>query len=170
MCIRDRLDPFKSAVLSITKIEGGSAFNVIPDIVTIGGTLRSTDQKNRNMMLDKIKKVASNTCAISNCEVNIEIRPGYPPTINNKECAKLASKIFKKTYGDNSINLNETPTMGSEDFSYMLEEKPGAYIWVGSKKNTNNRMLHNSGYDFNDEILPIGSSYWARLVETELSS
>ena len=76
-------------------------------------------------MLDKIKKVASNSCAISNCEVSIEIRPGYPPTINNKECAKLASKIFKKTFGDNSINLKETPTMGSEDFSYMLEEKPG---------------------------------------------
>ena len=130
--ISRQLDPFKSAVLSITKIEGGSAFNVIPDTVTIGGTLRSTDQKNRNEMLDKIKKVASNTCAISNCEVNIEIRPGYPPTINNKECAKLASKIFKKTFGDNSINLKETPTMGSEDFSYMLEEKPGAYIWLGA--------------------------------------
>ena len=115
--ISRQLDPFKSAVLSITKIEGGSAFNVIPDTVTIGGTLRSTDQKNRNEMLDKIKKVVSNTCAISNCEVNIEIRPGYPPTINNKECAKLASKIFKKTFGDNSINLKETPTMGSEDFS-----------------------------------------------------
>ena len=164
--ISRQLDPFKSAVLSITKIEGGSAFNVIPDIVTIGGTLRSTDQKNRNMMLDKIKKVVSNACAISNCEVNIEILPGYPPTINNKECAKLASKIFKKTYGENSINLIETPTMGSEDFSYMLEEKPGAYIWLGA--GANSEKLHSPFYDFNDELLPIGAQYWTDLAENIL--
>ena len=164
--ISRQLDPFKSAVLSITKIEGGSAFNVIPDTVTIGGTLRSTDQKNRNEMLDKIKKVASNTCAISNCEVNIEIRPGYPPTINNKECAKLASKIFKKTFGDNSINLKETPTMGSEDFSYMLEEKPGAYIWLGA--GASSEKLHSPFYDFNDELLPIGAQYWTDLAENIL--
>jgi hippurate hydrolase len=164
--ISRQLDPFKSAVLSITKIEGGSAFNVIPDTVTIGGTLRSTDQKNRNEMLDKIKKVASNTCAISNCELNIEIRPGYPPTINNKECAKLASKIFKKTFGDNSINLKETPTMGSEDFSYMLEEKPGAYIWLGA--GANSEKLHSPFYDFNDELLPIGAQYWTDLAENIL--
>ena len=164
--ISRQLDPFKSAVLSITKIEGGSAFNVIPDTVTIGGTLRSTDQKNRNMMLEKIKKVAANACAISNCEVNVEIRPGYPPTINNKECAKLASKIFKKTYGENSINLKETPTMGSEDFSYMLEEKPGAYIWLGA--GASSEKLHSPFYDFNDELLPIGAQYWTDLAENIL--
>ena len=164
--ISRQLDPFKSAVLSITKIAGGSAFNVIPDTVTIGGTLRSTDQKNRNEMLDKIKKVASNSCAISNCEVNIEIRPGYPPTINNMECAKLASKIFKKTFGDNSINLKESPTMGSEDFSYMLEEKPGAYIWLGA--GASSEKLHSPFYDFNDELLPIGVQYWTDLAENIL--
>ena len=164
--ISRQLDPFKSAVLSITKIEGGSAFNVIPDTITIGGTLRSTDQKNRNMMLEKIQKVAANACAISNCEVNVEIRPGYPPTINNKECAKLASKIFKKTYGDNSINLKETPTMGSEDFSYMLEEKPGAYIWLGA--GASSEKLHSPFYDFNDELLPIGAQYWTDLAENIL--
>ena len=117
-------------------------------------------------MLDKIKKIASNTCAISNCEVNIEIRPGYPPTINNKECAKLASKIFKKTFGDNSINLKETPTMGSEDFSYMLEEKPGAYIWLGAGESS--EKLHSPFYDFNDELLPIGAQYWTDLAENIL--
>ena len=119
-------------------------------------------------MLDKIKKVTSNTCAISNCEANIEIRPGYPPTINNKECAKLASKIFKKTFGDNSINLKETPTMGSEDFSYMLEEKPGAYIWLGAGEGKSGCMLHNSKYDFNDDILPLGIAYWEQLVKSEM--
>lgn len=164
--ISRQLDPFKNAVLSLTKIEGGSAFNVIPDTVTIGGTLRSTNESIRNDMLKKIKSVVVNACQISNCEVNIEIRPGYPPTINDKKSAKLASEIFKNTFGDTSINLDETPTMGSEDFSYMLDKKPGAYIWLGA--GVNSEKLHSAHYDFNDDLLPIGAEYWANLAETIL--
>ena len=164
--ISRQLDPFKNAVLSLTKIEGGSAFNVIPDTVTIGGTLRSTNESIRNDMLKKIKSVVVNACQISNCEVNIEIRPGYPPTINDKKSAKLASEIFKNTFGDTFINLDETPTMGSEDFSYMLHKKPGAYIWLGA--GVNSEKLHSAHYDFNDDLLPIGAEYWANLAETIL--
>ena len=164
--ISRQLDPFKNAVLSLTKIEGGSAFNVIPDTVTIGGTLRSTDESIRQDMLKKIKSVVVNACQISNCEVNIEIRPGYPPTINDKKSAKLASEIFKNTFGDTFINLDETPTMGSEDFSYMLDKKPGAYIWLGAGVNA--EKLHSAHYDFNDDLLPIGAEYWANLAETIL--
>ena len=164
--ISRQLDPFKNAVLSLTKIEGGSAFNVIPDTVTIGGTLRSTNEHIRNDMLKKIKKVALNACEISNCKVNIEIRPGYPSTINDEKSAKLASEIFKNTFGDSSINLEETPTMGSEDFSYMLKEKPGAYIWLGAGEDA--EKLHSAHYDFNDALLPIGAEYWANLAETIL--
>ena len=164
--ISRQLDPFKNAVLSLTKIEGGSAFNVIPDTVTIGGTLRSTNESIRNDMLKKIKSVVVNACQISNCEVNIEIRPGYPPTINDKKSAKLASEIFKNTFGDTLINLDETPTMGSEDFSYMLDKKPGAYIWLGA--GVNSEKLHSAHYDFNDDLLPIGAEYWANLAETIL--
>ena len=164
--ISRQLDPFKNAVLSLTKIEGGSAFNVIPDTVTIGGTLRSTNEHIRNDMLKKIKKVASNACEISNCKVNIEIRPGYPSTINDEKSAKLASEIFRNTFGDSFINLEETPTMGSEDFSYMLKEKPGAYIWLGAGEDA--EKLHSVHYDFNDELLPIGAEYWANLAETIL--
>ena len=164
--ISRQLDPFKNAVLSLTKIEGGSAFNVIPDTVTIGGTLRSTNEHIRNDMLKKIKKVALNACEISNCKVNIEIRPGYPSTINDEKSAKLATEIFKNTFGDSFINLEETPTMGSEDFSYMLKEKPGAYIWLGAGEDA--EKLHSAHYDFNDALLPIGAEYWANLAETIL--
>lgn len=164
--ISRQLDPFKNAVLSLTKIEGGSAFNVIPDSVTIGGTLRSTNEHTRNDMLKKIKKVALNACEISNCKVNIEIRPGYPSTINDEKSAKLASEIFRNTFGDSFINLEETPTMGSEDFSYMLKEKPGAYIWLGAGEDA--EKLHSAHYDFNDALLPIGAEYWANLAETIL--
>ncbi len=164
--ISRQLDPFKNAVLSLTRIIGGSAFNVIPDTVTIGGTLRSTNTDIRNNMLKKIKKVAINACEISNCKVNIEIRPGYPSTINDKKSAKLALEIFKNTFGEASINVSETPTMGSEDFSYMLKEKPGAYIWLGAGEDA--EKLHSAYYDFNDELLPIGAEYWANLAETIL--
>ena len=164
--ISRQLDPFKNAVLSLTKIEGGSAFNVIPDTITIGGTLRSTNTIIRDDMLKKIKKVVLNACAISNCKVNIEIRPGYPSTINDKKSAKLASEIFKNTFGEASINFKETPTMGSEDFSYMLKEKPGAYIWLGAGEDA--EKLHSAYYDFNDALLPIGAEYWANLAETIL--
>ena len=164
--ISRQLDPFKNAVLSLTKIEGGSAFNVIPDTVTIGGTLRSTNEHIRNDMLKKIKKVALNACEISNCKVNIEIRPGYPSTINDEKSAKLASEVFRNTFGDSFINLEETPTMGSEDFSYMLKEKPGAYIWLGAGEDA--EKLHSAHYDFNDALLPIGAEYWANLAETIL--
>ena len=161
--ISRQLDPFENSVLSLTKIEGGSAFNVIPDIVTIGGTLRSTNNKIRDKMLEKIKNVATNACAINNCKVNVEIRPGYPPTINDPKSAELASKVFENSFGPNSINIKETPTMGSEDFSYMLQEKPGAYIWLGAGEKS--EKLHSAHYDFNDELLPIGAEYWASLAE-----
>ena len=164
--ISRQLDPFKNAVLSLTKIEGGSAFNVIPDTVTIGGTLRSTNEHLRSIMLKKIKKVVLSACEISNCKATVEIRPGYPPTINDKKSAKLASKIFENTFGNSSINTKESPTMGSEDFSYLLEEKPGAYIWLGAGEKS--EKLHSAHYDFNDELLPIGAEYWANLAETIL--
>ena len=165
--ISRQLDPFVKAVLSLTKIEGVSAFNVIPDAVQIEGTLRSTNNFTREKMLSKIKNVLTNACAINNCKVNVEIRPGYPPTIKNIKSAKLAAKIFQNTFGKNSINTEETPTMGSEEFSYMLQEKLGACIWL--EAGINSEKLHSAHYDFNDELLPIGTQYWSNLAETILT-
>ena len=164
--ISRQLNPFDQSVLSLTKIQGGSAFNVIPDTVTIGGTLRSANKTTRDEMLKKIKKIAESACAINNCTVNLEIRPGYPATINDKTSADFASKVFEDTFGSNTLNKEEKPTMTSEDFSYMLHEKPGAYIWLGA--GTKSEKLHSAYYDFNDELLPIGAEYWASLAETIL--
>ena len=165
--ISRQLNPFDQAVLSLTKINGGSAFNVIPDNVSIGGTLRSTNKKTRDEMLTKIKKIASNACDINNCKVNLEIRPGYPSTINDIKSAEFASKVFEDTFGIGSLDKIEKPTMTSEDFSYMLQEKPGAYIWLGAGENS--EKLHSVYYDFNDELLPIGAAYWSNLAETILT-
>ena len=164
--ISRQLDPFDQSVLSLTKIQGGSAFNVIPDTVTIGGTLRSANKTTRDEMLQKIKKIAESACAINNCTVNLEIRPGYPATINDKTSADFASKVFEDTFGSNTLNTEEKPTMTSEDFSYMLHEKPGAYIWLGA--GTKSEKLHSAYYEFNDELLPIGAEYWSNLAETIL--
>jgi len=166
--ISRQLNPFDQAVLSLTKINGGSAFNVIPDNVSIGGTLRSTNKKTRDEMLTKIKKIASNACDINNCKVNLEIRPGYPSTINDIKSAEFASKVFEDTFGIGSLDKIEKPTMTSEDFSYMLQEKPGAYIWLGAGENS--EKLHSVYYDFNDELLPIGATYWSNLAETILTN
>ena len=165
-CISRQLNPFDQSVLSLTKIEGGSAFNVIPDKVTIGGTLRSTSTDTRNDMLEKIKHAAQGACSVNNCSVNIEIRPGYPSTINDKKSAIFASSVFENSFGMNSLNKEEKPTMTSEDFSYMLQEKPGAYIWLGAGEKS--EKLHSAHYDFNDELLPIGAEYWASLAEKTL--
>ena len=165
--ISRQLNPFDQAVLSLTKINGGSAFNVIPDNVSIGGTLRSTNKKTRDEMLTKIKKIASNACDINNCKVNLEIRPGYPSTINDIKSAEFASKVFEDTFGIGSLDKIEKPTMTSEDFSYMLQKKPGAYIWLGAGENS--EKLHSVYYDFNDELLPIGATYWSNLAETILT-
>jgi hippurate hydrolase len=165
-CISRQLNPFDQSVLSLTKIEGGSAFNVIPDKVTIGGTLRSTNTDTRNDMLEKIKHAAQGACSVNNCSVNIEVRPGYPSTINDKKSAIFASSVFENSFGMNSLNKEEKPTMTSEDFSYMLQEKPGAYIWLGAGEKS--EKLHSAHYDFNDELLPIGAEYWASLAEKTL--
>jgi hippurate hydrolase len=118
-------------------------------------------------MLKKIKNIAQNACAINNCSLDLEIRPGYPSTINDIKSAQLVKEIFEKTYGKSSINKDEKPTMTSEDFSYMLEQKPGAYIWLGAGEKS--EKLHSPYYDFNDELLPIGANFWASLAENILS-
>jgi hippurate hydrolase len=166
--ISRQLDPFDHTVISLTKIEGGSAFNVIPDVITIGGTCRTTNNETRDRMLKQIKKVASDAAAIHDCTVEMEIRPGYPPTVNNPEKAEVASNVFESTFGKEKILTDQTPSMGSEDFSYMLQERPGAYIWLGNGEDSEN--LHSVHYNFNDKLLPIGAHYWATLSETLLAN
>ena len=162
-----QLDPFDQTVISLTKIEGGSAFNVIPDLITIGGTVRTTNSKTREYMLKQIKKVASDASAINGCAVEMEIRPGYPPTVNDEKKAEIAATVFSDAFGKELLREDCTPSMGPEDFSYMLQERPGAYIWLGAGEDSEN--LHSVHYNFNDKLLPIGAHYWATLSETLLA-
>ena len=157
-----QLSPFDQAVLSLTKLEAGSAFNVIPSLATIGGTLRTMQPETRETFLEQIETVAKSAAKVTGCEVSIEVRPGYPPTINHEADALFAQIKISDVLGPDGLET-EIPAMASEDFSYMLQQKEGAYIWLGAGKSSQN--LHSPLYDFNDELLPMGASLWVRMVE-----
>ena len=161
-----QLDPFDQAVVSLTKLEAGSAFNVIPNVATIGGTLRTMQLSTREDFLQRIETVAKMVAKVTGCEVSMEIRQGYPPTINHEADALFARGIISDVLGPEGLQTDLTPAMCAEDFSYMLQEKEGAYIWLGAGKGSAN--LHSPLFDFNDDLLPIGASLWVRVVEAKL--
>jgi hippurate hydrolase len=163
-----QLDPFDQAVVSLTKLDAGSAFNVIPGVATIGGTLRTMKSTTRQEFLEKIESVAKAAASTTGCDVSMEIRPGYPPTINHEQDAIFARNIISEVLGPDGLETDITPAMGAEDFSYMLQEKEGAYIWLGAGMESEN--LHSAQYDFNDDLLPLGASLWVRMVEAKLAS
>ncbi len=162
-----QLDPFDHAVVSLTKLEAGSAFNVIPGVATIGGTLRTMKSTTRKVFLEKIESVARAAASATGCDVSMEIRPGYPPTMNHEKDAVFAQSIISELFGPDGLDTDITPSMGAEDFSYLIQQKEGAYIWLGAGKDSQN--LHSPLYDFNDDLLPLGASLWVRMVEAKLS-
>lgn len=163
-------NPVDSAVVSVTMVNGGSAFNVIPDEVQLGGTARAILPETRQMAEDNIRKIVTSLASAHGCEAEIDWRGGYPPTINHTAEANRAAEIASDIVGSGSVHMDLPPSMAAEDFAFMLEARKGAYIWLGAGPAQEGRMLHNTGYDFNDSILPVGTSYWVKLVESELAS
>ena len=139
---------------------------MIPSIATVGGTLRTMKAETREDFLQKIETVAKTAAEVTGCEVSIEVRPGYPPTINHEADALFARGVISDVLGKDGLDKDLTPAMGAEDFSYMLQQKDGAYIWLGAGKDSQN--LHSPLYDFNDDLLPMGASLWVRMVEAKL--
>ncbi len=117
-----------------------------------------------------MRQIAEQICAAYGATAEFTYERRYPPTINSAAEADLAGQVAASIVGNDRVNLNPRPAMGSEDFAYMLMEKPGSYIWIGNGDGEGSCMVHNPGYDFNDEILPLGATYWTRLVETSLPS
>jgi hippurate hydrolase len=168
MVVSRTTDPLDSAVLSVTMLNGGSAFNVIPDTVTLGGTARAMVASTRAAMEQKIRDISALTAKAHGCLVEVDWQPGYPPTVNTESEALRAADVARAVVGSNKVHVNMPPSMVAEDFAFMLEERPGAYIWLGAGEAVEGKMLHNTGYDFNDDILPVGASYWSQLVESEM--
>lgn len=161
--------PVDAAVVSVTQVHGGDTWNVIPEEVVLRGTTRSFKPAVRDAIEGSVKRIAEGVAAAHGARVSFRYERRYPPTINHPAETEIAARIAADVVGEANVDRDPTPTMGAEDFAYMLEQKPGCYIFIGNGPADGGRVLHNPRYDFNDEVLPIGASYWARLVETVLA-
>ena len=163
------IDPQEPVVLSVTQFHGGDAYNVIPNEVEIKGCTRCFSPKVQNQLERQMRQITSSICAAYDANFEFDFEHRYPATINTTDEAELSGKVAQKISGEDMVNLSPTPGMGSEDFAYMLQEKPGSYIWIGNGDGEGSCMIHNPGYDFNDEVLPIGATYWVKMAEEILS-
>lgn len=163
------IDPLDSVVVSVTFISGGDrkALNVIPQAVEIGGTIRTMLPATRRAVEQRFRDVVKATAALYDAEAAIDWRPGYPVTVNDVEKTSVAIAAAESIVGVERVDGNWPMTMGSEDFSYMLEKRPGAMIWLG---NGDSADLHNPAYNFNDDAIAYGIDYWAAVVAQRQSS
>ncbi|MBO6560656.1 MAG: amidohydrolase [Nisaea sp.] len=160
-------DPAEALVISATQFHAGDAFNVIPDEIILRGTCRVFNPEIQAGLPDQIRRVANGIAATYGATAELNYITGYPATVNTSKEADFAAGICAEVAGGTGkVDRDLPPSMGAEDFSYMLQEKPGAYIWCG---NGDTAGLHHPEYDFNDEALTVGASYWSRLVETRLA-
>jgi len=156
------VDPLRSAVLTVSMIHGGDAFNVIPRSVKLTGTVRTLDPDIRDLMEAQLRAVSKSVVEAFGGTADVNYRRGYPVTRNAAEQTAYAAAIAATVVGADQVDDNVAPKMGGEDFSYMLEARPGAYAFLG---NGDSSALHSDTYDFNDEIIPAGVSYFVKLVE-----
>ncbi len=163
-----RVSPVDSAVVSVTVFQAGSAHNVIPDTVSLAGTARCFSAETRTMLEAAIREISMTITTSYDCSLDFQWHPGYPATVNHAAEAARAGTVMEAVLGNGTVARDIEPSMGAEDFAFMLEERPGAYIWLGSGPAPADALLHGARYDFNDEVLPVGATYWARLVESEL--
>jgi hippurate hydrolase len=156
------VDPIHSVVVSVTKFHAGDAYNVIAETARIGGTVRTLDAGVRDLAEARIRTIVDGVAAAHGARIVLDYDRNYPITRNHAGPTEFAASVAADVVGPARVDLDVPPMMGGEDFSYMLEARPGAFIFVG---NGDSAGLHNPAYDFNDDVIPIGSSYWVRLVE-----
>ena len=159
------VDPLESAVVSVTMFHAGSADNVIPETAELVGTARTLNAAVRDLVEARMRAIVEATAAAYGASVQLTYHRGYPVTYNHADATAFAASVAGEIAGLQAVDSAAPPVMGAEDFSYMLEARPGAFIFIG---NGDSAGLHNPAYDFNDEIIPVGCSYWARLVETAM--
>ncbi|MGZ8409379.1 MAG: M20 aminoacylase family protein [Hyphomicrobium sp.] len=163
------VDPLDAAVVSVTRFHAGEAWNVIPETAVLAGTARALRSEVRDTIEATVRRIAGSLAAAHGVAADIRYEQRYPATVNDPAEAVRAAKAAALVVAADYVDLDPLPSMGSEDFAFMLLHRPGCYIWIGNGSGDGNRNLHSPHYDFNDAILPLGASYWARLVETVLS-
>jgi hippurate hydrolase len=168
------VNPLDSVVVSICSLATSQVgvFNVIPDHVKLVGTVRSFLPQTRELAERRVREIAAKTAEALGCSAEVAYERGYPATINSAREAEFAAKVGQRIFGKENVITEHEPTMGGEDFSYMLQARPGAYVFLGqggaSGSNEGGCLLHSPNYDFNDEVIPLGAGYLAALVEEAL--
>lgn len=164
------LDPFDAAVISVTQIHAGDAYNVIPDRVEMKGALRSFDVAVRNKSWSRMEALGKGIAQGYGASFELVLQETYPATVNSAPEAENAAQAAIAVVGEAALDRSPAPSMGAEDFAYMLQDQPGCYVWMGNGPGTSGCTLHNPHYDFNDAALAYGASYWVRLVERLLAT
>jgi amidohydrolase len=163
-------NPIDALVVSVCSMQTSQvgAFNIIPGHVELVGTVRSFSPEMRELAEKRIPEIATAVAQGLGASAEVEYRRGYPATVNTEKEAAFAARVGEKVFGKGNVVTDGEPTMGGEDFSYMLQAKPGAYVFLGQGGTQGGCYLHNPGYDFNDEVIPLGAGYLAALVEESL--
>jgi amidohydrolase len=159
-----KLDPLDQAVLSITRFHAGDAYNILPEKAHLAGTIRAFNDRVRDQVEGEIRRICKGVGDSFGVLVAFDMHYGYPATVNTAAEAELCRSVAAELVGDDNVRTDLQPSMGAEDFSFMLKKKPGCYIWLGNGLGEGGCMLHNPHYDFNDEVLPLGTEYWCKLV------
>ncbi len=161
------VDPLKSAVISVCMFQAGNAFNVLPQTVQLGGTSRSFDPEVRDLLEKRLREVAEGTAMAHGATAKVNYWRGYPVLSNHARETAFAASVAQEVAGTERVDTDLPPMMGAEDFAYMLNERPGAFIWIG---NGDSAGLHHPAYNFDDDVIPFGTSYWVKLVEKSLAA
>jgi hippurate hydrolase len=161
------VDPLESAVVSICMFHAGNTDNVIPQTAQLRGTARSLTPAVRDLLEKRVPEIADATARLYGAKATVKYRRGYPVLNNHEAQTEFAARVASEVAGADKVNTDMVPVMGAEDFSYMLNARPGAFIFIG---NGDSAGLHHPAYNFNDEAIPFGTSYWVRLVETALAA
>ncbi|MBK9244557.1 MAG: amidohydrolase [Burkholderiales bacterium] len=169
--------PIDAAVLSITIVKAGDAVNVVPDTAVIAGGVRTFDTAVTELVEQRMRRIAQLTAEAHGASAQVKFERYYPATINDPAQAAFAAQVLREMVGGQNVFADYEPTMGSEDFAFMLQARPGAYIFIGNGDGAHRLsghgegpcMLHNPSFDFNDELIPIGATFWVRLVEKFLA-
>ncbi|WP_306480948.1 M20 aminoacylase family protein [Limnobacter sp.] len=170
--------PVEPAVLSVTQIQAGEAINVIPDHAVLQGTVRTFSVETLDLIEQHMRKLSTELCAAFGATAEMEFERKYPPTINSADMAELAKNALQQIPEVMAVHTNLPPTMGAEDFAFMLQHKPGAYLWIGNGDGGHRThghgigpcTLHNPSYDFNDKILPLGVTAWLAITQAFLKN
>jgi hippurate hydrolase len=162
------IDPFEQGVISVTFIRGGEVHNVIPDMITIGGTVRTFDDAVQDRIEARMHDLARGMAHALDVSVDLVYDRRMPATLNTVREAQVAQRAARAVVGADQVETNFRPSMGAEDFSVMLESRPGAYAWIGAGPLVAGKGLHQSAFDFNDRLLGVGAAYYAAIIGEEL--